>query len=95
MNQGPSVPQVWEEAAIAERILAITSSKTEGMPRITLDSSLDEIGLDSLSTAELVFEIETTFRIKTDDTLLELKTVGEIVGHVKRKLEQAHAKQGS
>lgn len=40
------------------------------------DSRLEELGLDSLGSLELVFEIEEEFKIKVpDDQIRELRTV--------------------
>lgn len=40
------------------------------------DSKLEELGLDSLGSLELVFEIEEEFKIKVpDDQIRELRTV--------------------
>ena len=54
--------------------------------KVSLDATLADLGLDSLSVAELVFDIEDLFgiEVKADDA--EFKTLGEAIALVDRYL---------
>lgn len=67
-------------AMIEEKVIAIVQKKAP-MP-VSIDDDLDSVGLDSLAMAELVFEIESSFSIRTDDRLLEMKTLRDVVTYV-------------
>jgi acyl carrier protein len=56
---------------------------------VQLDSRLvDDIGIDSLGTYELVMDAEDRFGIQiSDDQLLDVKTVRDIVEFVKSQVE--------
>jgi acyl carrier protein len=47
---------------------------------ISSDSTLDQLGVDSLATAELLLIVEETFRIAVpDETALSMTTVSDVV----------------
>jgi acyl carrier protein len=52
------------------------------------DSSFDSLGLDSLAMAEVIFEIETAFRIQADDRLLDLRSISEVSSFVVQELKK-------
>ncbi len=48
--------------------------------KISLDTSLEELGLDSLDALNLIFELEEEFKISVpDERALKLRTVGQMV----------------
>jgi len=49
---------------------------------LTLDAQLEDLGLDSLGMAELVFDIEDKFGLCVPDTAVSLTTLGEVVGFI-------------
>jgi len=53
---------------------------------ITLESKLiDDLGLDSLDTVELIIELETEFKICIEDSeAFELKTVKDVITMIER-----------
>lgn len=55
---------------------------------ITTDSILKEdLGIDSLTKLELILECENTFDIRIEDNeLANLKTVGDVVAMITRKI---------
>lgn len=69
--------------SIETRILEIVGAKTERPPTPT--DTLDDLGLDSLSMAELIYEIETDFGIQSDDDLLDLSTIQELCQYVSER----------
>lgn len=46
---------------------------------LTLDARLDELGVDSLGMAELIFNVEDEFGLKLPDVAVQLATFGEVV----------------
>ncbi|UUD35387.1 acyl carrier protein [Mycoplasmopsis caviae] len=48
--------------------------------KITPESSLEELKIDSLSLAELIYETELEFKIRIEDeALLKIKTVNNVI----------------
>lgn len=52
------------------------------LERLTFDTSLDEIELDSLAVTELVFSLEDRFDITATDPGPEFKTLGDIANYI-------------
>jgi acyl carrier protein len=78
--------------AFSEKILA-TLAAVKHLPRekVSLDSSLQELGLDSLDTITLLFELEKQFHVSiSDDHVRSLRSVRDIVDGV-RQLASAAA----
>ncbi len=46
---------------------------------ITLDSKLDEIGVDSLSLLELMFELEEKYNVRLPENIEKPETVGHLI----------------
>ncbi len=58
----------------------IAESKKTPVEEITLDTTFQELGMDSLDGLSLVFELEETFDVSIpDDEALTLKNVREVV----------------
>lgn len=72
--------------SVATQVLALVQSKSH-VP-VQMDSSLNEIGIDSLAMAEILFEIETRFQIRADESVLDLQNVGEVVQYVRDRLDR-------
>ncbi|MGI9056781.1 MAG: acyl carrier protein [Pyrinomonadaceae bacterium] len=65
----------------AERTIAVIAKFRE-VPedQITLDTTLEELKMDSLDGLNLIFELEEEFDIMIpDDKALKMKTIGEMV----------------
>lgn len=76
----------------SEKILA-TLAAVKHLPRekVSLDSSLQELGLDSLDTITLLFELEKQFHVSiSDDHVRSLRSVRDVVEGV-RQLASAAA----
>jgi acyl carrier protein len=69
---------------IASRCIEIIAkSKSIPADTITLDSTFDELNIDSLDKINISFEVEEVFAIEIpDDALNTLKTVGDMVNGV-------------
>ena len=60
--------------------------------RLTLDAPLEDLGIDSLGTVELLWHIEDTFKIKLPSDPVDLSTLGDVVRYVDELVaSQAHS----
>ncbi|MFC2172163.1 acyl carrier protein [Acidobacteriota bacterium] len=73
-----------------ESIITDKINKDISLAEITWETRLrEDIGIDSLETVELLFEIEVEFEIKIDDDeAAEMLTVKDAVEAVQKKLEE-------
>ena len=67
--------------------------------RLTLDAPLESLGIDSLGTVELMWNIEDVFQIKLPSDPVDLHTLGDVVRYVddliaSQGLVLAHAPPG-
>jgi acyl carrier protein len=74
-------------------VRSIVASKTTGP--VSTDSTFDSLGLDSLAMAEVVFEIESAFRIHADaERLLDMRSIGEVSTYVVQEVKKKQATHG-
>ena len=73
---------------LSEKVrLLISKAKRISLDRISIDSSLEELGIDSLGSINVIFELENEFDITiTDEEVRSIKSVAEVVEGVKRLL---------
>jgi acyl carrier protein len=73
---------------VAEKVIATLSSvKRIPAEKISLDSNLQEMGIDSLDVFTLLFELENAFKISIpDDDVRSIKTVNDVVEGIKKLL---------
>jgi acyl carrier protein len=66
---------------VAEKVIStLASVKRIPADTIKLDTSLQDLGIDSLDVFTLLFELENAFKISIpDDDVRSLKTVNDIV----------------
>jgi acyl carrier protein len=70
-------------------IEAIAKKKKLDPASVTTASTFEELGLDSLDAADLMFTIEDTFKILVpDQAALSMKSVGEVVAGVRQLVGQ-------
>jgi acyl carrier protein len=71
---------------LAERVLeTIATSKRIPRERVSLDSTLEDLGLDSLDQLNLLFALESDFNISIpDDEAKSIRTVREMVEGVRK-----------
>lgn len=81
---------------VAEKVIAtLASVKRIPADKITLDTNLQELGIDSLDVFSLLFELENAFKISIpDDDVRSIRSVNDIVEGV-RKLMAAAPPQGA
>jgi acyl carrier protein len=81
---------------LAERVIT-TLASVKHIPRekIKLESSLADLGFDSLDTISMLFELETTFNVSIpDESARSIRYVHEIVEGI-RTLQAAAPPAGS
>jgi len=62
-----------------ERVVAIVAQEFQLPPeRLTADAPLDGLGIDSLSTVELLWQLEEAFAIRLPAKASGLKTLGDV-----------------
>jgi acyl carrier protein len=71
---------------VAEKVIStLASVKRIPADSIKLDTSLQDLGIDSLDVFTLLFELENAFKISIpDDDVRSLKTVNDIVEGMKK-----------
>jgi len=50
--------------------------------QLTLDARLEDLGVDSIGMAELIFNVEDEFLLKLPDVAVQLSTFGEVVQYI-------------
>lgn len=73
---------------VAQRVISVIA-RFRKVPEesISLESSLEDFGLDSLDGLNLIFELEEEFNFMIpDDQATKMKTVGEIVANIEQLL---------
>ena len=74
--------------AVAEKVIAtLATVKRIPVENITMNTNLQEMGIDSLDVFTLLFELENAFKISIpDEDVRSIKTVNDIVEGVKKIL---------
>lgn len=66
-----------------ERLAAILHKDYAVAPELlTMDSTLESLGIDSLGVVELLFTVEDTFALKLPSDPVPLHSVGEVVRYI-------------
>ncbi len=76
------------ENPIAQRLMAMAARRS-GAENVAAgpDTPLDQLGIDSLGLAELMFDIDDEFGIEiTDEQMLQVKLVSDLVALIERQL---------
>lgn len=77
--------------AVAEKVIStLASVKRIPADKITLETNLQELGIDSLDVFTLLFELENAFKISIpDDDVRSIRTVSDIIEGIKKILAAA------
>ena len=82
---------------IESRIIELIA-KSKGLPvaGVGMDTTFDELQIDSLDKVNLSFDVEEMFSIQIpDESLNSLKTVGDVVRGVEQLVAKTQARQTS
>jgi len=76
---------------VAEKVIAtLASVKRIPADGITLETNLQDLGIDSLDVFTLLFELENAFKISIpDDDVRSIKSVNDVVEGIKKLLAAA------
>ena len=73
-----------EEKEILQKLEKIISKKTN--EKVQKNSTLKDLGIDSLDVLDLIGDVEDSFKIEvSDDELMNLKNINDIMILVKEK----------
>lgn len=78
----------WTAESITNKVREIVAAKAAAP--VSAESTFDSLGLDSLAMAEMVFEIESAFRIHADERLLDMRSIGEVIAYVIQEVKCEH-----
>lgn len=74
-----------------QTLINIIAEKLEKDPAsITPESTMEDLGLDSLDTFDVIFRAEETFNIKVTDYQAELKTLQDVVNLIDGLIKEQH-----
>ena len=77
----------------ADRIRVLLARDFQIAPdALTPDARLEELGVDSIGMAEVIFNVEDEFGLKLEDTGVQLATFGDVVRYIEDALA---AQQGA
>lgn len=78
---------------VVEKVISIVAAVKKLPPeRVTVDSTLEELGLDSLDRVNLLFEVEGAFDISiSDEQARSIKSVREVVDGVRALTAKSQA----
>lgn len=76
---------------VTEKVIAtLASVKRIPVDKITVNTNLQELGIDSLDVFTLLFELENAFKISIpDDDVRSIRTVNDIVEGIKKLIAAA------
>jgi acyl carrier protein len=76
------------DALVQTVISALAEVKHLPPDRITLDTTLADLGMDSLDTVTMLFELETRLQISIpDEAAKSVRTVRDVVDGIRRLVE--------
>jgi acyl carrier protein len=77
-----------------ERLQKIIVKDFELKPEdLKVSASLESLGLDSMSTIDLLFSIEDEFNIQVSREPVELKMIQDVVDYIDRLIAEQHGDQ--
>src|SRR5579872_4096118 len=79
--------------AVEEKVIStLASVKRIPADKITPETNLQELGIDSLDVFTLLFELENAFKISIpDDDVRSIRTVDDVVDGIKKLIATAPA----
>jgi len=78
---------------VAQRVLEIVAAKAKAAPAPPrAESTLEELGLDSLDAVEIMYELEEELKVSIpNERVKEMRTVGDIVAGVEALVAERDA----
>jgi acyl carrier protein len=87
------MPDLMQTDELTRRILRIIAETQRKDPaQVTIDSSFEELGIDSMDGVNIVFALENEFNINVpDEEVKNIKSVRDMVEGIIRLIEQNQA----
>lgn len=82
---------------LTQKVIAVIAA-TQHIPveKITIDSTFQELNIDSLDGINILFALENEFNINIpDDAAKEIRTIRQMVDGVRQLMESKQAEAGS
>jgi len=82
---------------LTDRVLRIIAeTQRKDLSQVTIDSSFEELGIDSMDGVNIVFALENEFNINVpDEEVKNIRSVRDMVEGVRRLVEQSGAPAAS
>lgn len=78
------------ETGVLNQVISVIQAKSD-FP-VTVDATLESLGLDSISLAEITLDLEQKFNIQADEALLDANSVAEVASYVETARRKLAAK---
>jgi acyl carrier protein len=91
------MPDLMQTDELTQRILRIIAETQRKDPaQVTIDSSFEELGIDSMDGVNIVFALENEFNINVpDDDVKSIRSVRDMVEGTIRLIESSSARSSS
>jgi acyl carrier protein len=82
---------------LTQRVLRIIAETQRKDPsQVTIDSSFEELGIDSMDGVNIVFALENEFNVNVpDEEVKNIRSVRDMVEGVRKLVEMGNAEAGS
>src|ERR1700676_5217178 len=93
----PSANGASPEDDLTPRVLRIIAETQRKDPsQVTIESSFEELGIDSMDGVNIVFALENEFNINVpDEEVKNIRSVRDMVEGVRKLVDQGNGEQGS
>jgi len=97
MNPAESTDTAAAGDDLTQRVLRIIAETQRKDPsQVTINSSFEELGIDSMDGVNIVFALENEFNVNVpDEEVKNIRSVRDMVEGVRRLVEQGNAGQSS
>ncbi|HVV44741.1 MAG TPA: phosphopantetheine-binding protein [Bryobacteraceae bacterium] len=91
------MPELMRNDELTQRVLRIIAETQRKDPaQVTIDSSFEELGIDSMDGVNIVFALENEFNINVpDEEVKSIRNVRDMVEGVTRLVEMTSAPDGA
>ena len=74
-----------------QTLKSIIAEKLDVNPdTITAESTMEDLGLDSLDTFDVIFRAEDAFKIKVSNYQADIKTLQDVVNMIDQLIQEQH-----
>ena len=97
MNPAESTHTATAGDDLTQRVLRIIAeTQRKDLSQVTIDSSFEELGIDSMDGVNIVFALENEFNINVpDEEVKNIKSVRDMVEGVRKLVDKTEPEQAS